>query len=95
MTLLGAELLDEFVAKHREAGEAFAVWRISVVSASPRHFIELKQTFAGADYVKPFVVFDVGGNKYRLIALVDYASRILQIRHVLTHAEYGRRDWRR
>ena len=61
----------------------------------PRHFIELKQTFACVDYVKPFVVFNIGGNKYRLIAMADYGAQILQVRCVLTHAEYDRRDWRR
>lgn len=39
-------------------------------------------------------VFDVGGNNYRLIAFVHYRAQIVYIKHVLTHAEYDRGNWR-
>jgi len=58
------------------------------------NFIDLKRLFGSADYVKPYVVFNIGGNKYRLIGLVDYELGMVSIEHVLTHAEYDRGRWR-
>ena len=60
-----------------------------------KHFVELKKTFGSADQVKPYTVFDISGNKYRLIALVDYALQSVSIESVLTHAEYGQGRWRK
>ena len=38
--------------------------------------------------------FDIGGNKYRLIAAIHYNRKKVYIRHVLTHAEYDRDRWK-
>ncbi len=63
-------------------------------SNSFQNFVELKQGLGSADYVKPYTVFDIGGNKYRLIALIDYELGIISIESVLTHAEYDKSKWR-
>jgi mRNA interferase HigB len=39
-------------------------------------------------------VFNIGGNKYRLIVFIDYTYQKVFIRHVLTHAEYDKDDWK-
>lgn len=49
---------------------------------------------ASADKVGKFTVFDIGGNKYRLIAAIHYNRKKVYIRHVLTHAEYDRGKWK-
>jgi len=49
---------------------------------------QLKQTFAAADWVKGFVVFDIGGNKYRLIADVLFNAQCVYVKTVFTHKEY-------
>ncbi len=58
-------------------------------------FNELRETFASADYVDGLTVFNIGGNKYRLIASIHYNRRKVYIRNVLTHAEYDREGWKR
>jgi mRNA interferase HigB len=55
---------------------------------------DLKVTYGSAEKVEKHVVFDIGGNKYRLIAMIRYAKRKLYIRHVLTHREYNRGKWK-
>ena len=40
------------------------------------------------------VVFNIAGNKYRLIAAVKYQSQIVYIRHILTHIDYGKGKWK-
>lgn len=86
--------LREFAAKHREAGEALNVWYAVMSKTEFKSFAELKRVFGSADKVGKFTVFDIGGNKYRLIAAVHYNRRKVYIRHVLTHAEYDRDKWK-
>jgi len=38
-------------------------------------------------------VFDIGRNKYRLIAAIHFNTQMLFVRHVLTHAEYDIGGW--
>lgn len=64
-------------------------------SNSFRHFVDLKKTFGSADQLKSRRVFDISGNKYRLIAVVDYALQSVSIECVLTHAEYDKGRWRK
>ena len=62
---------------------------------SYKHYNELKQTFGSADYVKPYTVFNISGNKYRLISLIAYATTTVGVENVLTHAEYDKGKWRK
>ena len=54
----------------------------------------LHETFGSADYVDGFTLFDVGGNRYRIAAVIHYDKQRMYIRQVMTHAEYDRNDWR-
>jgi len=54
----------------------------------------LRKTFNTADLVGRFVVFDIGGNKYRLIAALHFNRGKLFVRQVLTHAEYDDGKWK-
>ena len=54
----------------------------------------MRATFNTADMVGRFVVFNVGGNKYRLITVIHYDRAKVYIRHALTHAEYGEGKWK-
>ena len=47
-----------------------------------------------ADHVGHLVVFNIGGNKYRLIVRIFYKDAVILIRHVMTHKEYDRGDWK-
>jgi mRNA interferase HigB len=58
------------------------------------NFADVRNTFPAADLVGRFVVFDIGGNKFRLIAVIHYNRRKLYVRHVLTHAEYDKEKWK-
>ncbi len=47
-----------------------------------------------ADAVDAFTVFNIGGNKYRLISVIRYRWQIAYIRQILTHAEYDKGRWK-
>lgn len=53
-------------------------------------FVEVKKTFNTADYVAPHVVFDIGGNKFRLLAIIDFSESVVIVRAVMTHKEYDK-----
>jgi mRNA-degrading endonuclease HigB of HigAB toxin-antitoxin module len=57
-------------------------------------FEALRVTFSTADKVGDFIVFNIGGNKYRLITAIHFNRRKVYIRHVLTHQEYDRGAWK-
>ncbi|PIG93102.1 type II toxin-antitoxin system HigB family toxin [Gloeocapsopsis sp. IPPAS B-1203] len=41
------------------------------------------------------IVFNIGGNKYRLITFIDYTYQKVFIRYILTHSEYDKDDWKK
>ncbi|MDQ2992869.1 MAG: type II toxin-antitoxin system HigB family toxin [Candidatus Eremiobacteraeota bacterium] len=55
---------------------------------------DVRKTYPHADFVAPHTVFNIKGNTYRLIAIIDYTYRKVFIKHVLTHAEYDRDAWK-
>jgi mRNA interferase HigB len=59
------------------------------------HFPAVKQTFLATDYASSTgtLIFNIGGNKYRLIVRVDFEEQVLFIQSVMTHEEYGREDF--
>lgn len=56
--------------------------------------MEVRHSFNSADFVSPFVVFDIGGNKYRLLAEINFSRRVLFIRRIMTHKEYAKGAWK-
>lgn len=57
-------------------------------------FAQLKSAFGAADRVGKLTVFDIAGNKYRLIAAVHFNRRKVYVRHVLTHDDYDKGKWK-
>lgn len=57
--------------------------------------METREDFPPADLVGQRTVFHIGGNKYRLIARVNYRTQRVFIRAILTHAEYDKGGWKK
>ena len=56
---------------------------------------EVRADFLYADGVGAFTVFNIGGNKFRIITAIKYRWQIVYISHILTHAEYDEGKWKR
>lgn len=79
----------------KTACAAMMEWYTTASDARWDHFDDLKKTFNSADYVADGkVVFDVGGNKYRIVGLVAYRTKRIFVLFVGTHADYDRIDVR-
>ena len=74
--------------------EPLAVWYAIMARTEFGPFAELKRVFRSVDKVGKFTVFDIAGNKYRLIAAIHFNRKKVYIRHVLTHAEYDSDKWK-
>lgn len=90
MRVISNRRLVGFASKHPEANIPLQIWRKTVEAAAFDSFGGLKRTFGSVDRVGVFYVFDVGGNKFRLIAAVHFNTQKLFVRQVLTHKEYDR-----
>jgi mRNA interferase HigB len=77
------------------ASNALDFWYRAMKRGSFKTFGELRTTFGSVDKVGPLYVFNVGGNKLRLVAAVHFNAGKVFVRHVLTHAEYDRGAWKR
>lgn len=95
MKLIGREKLTQFSRKHATAKSPLGYWREVVEEVQWTNPADMKMTFRTADVVGPQTVFNIGGNKYQLIALVNYRLRTVFVQRVLTHAEYDQEDWKR
>ena len=95
MRIISPKLLRQFRAVHPNARNALNLWLRLTRTAEWHSFDELKISMgARVDRFKRFIIFDIGGNKYRLIAAVHFNTGIVYIRHVLTHAEYDSDKWK-
>ena len=94
MKILGVEALETFGERHKEAKSRLNTWRNLVECAEWNNPAELKKTLGSASIVGRQTVFNIGGNNYRLVALIEYKLKTVLVQHVLTHAEYDKEDWK-
>ncbi len=94
MKLISNKALREFAHKHPQAERPLQDWRRLIERGDYDSFAALRATFASVDKVGDRYVFDIGGNKYRLIASVAFVVRTVWVKAVLTHAEYDREKWK-
>lgn len=95
MHVITRKRLSEFWSKHRDAEKPLRIWYGICKKTRFKNFAELKRAFGTVDKVGRFTVFDIGGNKWRLITIVHHTTGKIYIRAVLTHREYDKDHWKR
>jgi mRNA interferase HigB len=93
MHVLSKKALRKFWSLHSDAERPLRRWFRIVSKARWKSFAEVRATFGTADQVERFTVFNIAGNKYRLIAIIHYNRGKVFVRHVLTHKEYDLGKW--
>jgi len=94
MRVISPKKLQACWTLHPDARGPLTRWRKRTQAVEWKSFADVKADFGTVDQYKQFVIFDIGGNKYRLIAAIHYNTGCVYIRHVLTHAEYDRGKWK-
>lgn len=93
MVIISKRMLARLGRKHPDAVAALNTWYTKTKGADWRSFAEVKRTFPTVDYVgNDRYVFDVRGNRYRIVAMIFFDIRTLYIRFAGTHAEYDKTD---
>jgi mRNA interferase HigB len=92
--VFGETVIAGFAKKHPASRKPLQRFAAIARSALWPHFPAVKETFPATDYAPATgtLIFNIGGNKYRLIARVDFDEQLLVIQTVLTHREYDRED---
>jgi mRNA interferase HigB len=72
-----------------------SAWHKDVEHADWTKWADVKAMYRSADQVGDCVVFNIGGNKYRLIARIRYSSHKVYVLKVLTHKQYDAGKWKR
>jgi mRNA interferase HigB len=92
--IIGVAKLNGFARRYNKAAKPLANWEKVVRAASWKNSQELKRTFNSVDYFEGRAIFNIGGNNFRLIAMIDYQEQVVDVIDVLTHVEYDKDRWK-
>ena len=91
MRIITESRLTSFWRTHPDAEPPLKAWRAIIRKKEYRNPHEVRQDFGTADFLRSNVtVFDIGGNKYRLVVSMRYDKQMVFVRHVVTHRDYDR-----
>lgn len=86
--------MNEFAAEHPETNNALVQWYRLMKRRNFASIEEVREVFPAADKVGKLTVFNIGGNKVRLVAAIHYNRKKVYIRAVLTYSEYDAGKWK-
>ena len=93
MRIIARSTLRSFWEKYRDAETPLKTWFGEVKKAEWKNFNQLKAQFGNASIAgNDRVIFNIKGNDYRLVVVIDYEKQILWIRFVGSHKEYDKID---
>ena len=95
MHVISRKALREFADTHQEAETPLDDWYRTTKRLRWTSLMDVRKTFPHADAVGEFTIFNISGNKYRLATYINYGTGTVYIRHVMTHEEYSRKDWKK
>jgi len=94
MHIITRKRLNEFAGRHPAARSGLAHSYRVMKANQPANLAELRRLFPHADPVSGLTVFNIGGNKARLVTPIHYNRRKVYIRAVLTHPDYDTGNWK-
>lgn len=95
MHIITRKRLREAVEEHPDARSSLESWRRVAQSKRWATLVDVRQDWRTADLVGALTIFNISGNKYRLITYIDYQRGKVFIRgRLLTHAEYDKGEWK-
>jgi len=92
--VISHKAIREVAAKKKEAAQPLDDWYRVVRRADWGNLAELRSDYPHADLVGSCIVFNIGGNKFRLITKVAFRHRIVYTRFILSHKEYDKGRWK-
>ncbi len=99
MNIITRKRLVDFMARHADAKRPLELWYRTVRKARWRRIQDVRTVYPSADAVevgtgKRVTVFNIGGNKYRLVTAIHYNRQRVYVLRLMTHAEYNKGAWK-
>lgn len=95
MRVISKPRLRSFWERHADAERPLESWYRVARKAKWRQIADVRMMYPQADIVGRCVVFNIGGNKYRLITHMNYRRQIVYVLFVFTHKQYDEEEWKR
>jgi mRNA interferase HigB len=99
MHVIARKAIRDAIQRHPDAADWLNRWWQDAKLARWESLHDVRVNYPSADQVKHCLIFNVRGNRYRLICRISYANEwqrgTLLIKHFLTHAEYDRDSWKK
>jgi mRNA interferase HigB len=94
MHLISAGKLKTAASKYPDVVNTIRAFCKTIDQARWRSLIDVQKVYRDAEAVGNFTVFNIKGNKYRLILDIDYEEQVAYFKYFLTHADYNREQWK-
>ena len=95
MHVISKSAWRQAVAKDRTLAGPISQWYKVAESATWGSLVDVKKVYPHADFVDPYTVFNIKGNACRLIVKIEYRWQLIFVKHLLTHEEYSKGEWRK
>ncbi len=93
MRILGLPILEAYKKKHADARGQLDAWQVDVEWQNWTSSHDIRQRYGSADFLADNrVIFDIKGNKHRLVVQVRYRNGLVVVQWVATHAEYSKKS---
>ena len=94
MRVIGKAAITPFSRIHPDALAPLLHWYHLAKRAAWANLVDVRKDFPHADGVERLTIFNIAGNKYRLITAIKYRWNVVYVRQILTHAEYNKDNWK-
>ena len=95
MHVISKKKLREFWSRYPTSETPLRAWHKTATTADWKTFDDVRRTFRTVDRYRQFLIFNIGGNKFRLIVVAHFDRGRIYVRHVLTHSEYDLGKWKK
>ncbi len=94
MHLISISNLRQDAALYSDVQKQLKEWYDIIRTAEWQSLIDVQATYRDAEAVSNFTVFNIKGNRYRLIVSIDYEAQVVYYKYFLTHDEYDKEQWK-
>ena len=94
MHLISAGKLKQAASRYPDAIKTIQAFCKIIKQAQWQSLIDVQQVYRDSEAVGSFTIFNIKGNKYRLILDIDYVEQVAYFKYFLTHAEYDKEKWK-
>jgi mRNA interferase HigB len=85
----------EAVAADHSLEGPISEWYKVAKNATWASLVEVRQVYSHADFVDPYTVFNIKGNTYSLVVKIEYRYQLIFVKHLLTHEDYNKGEWKK